>query len=178
MNSSVYLTAHLSDIWKIELIRFLKGTPTWKSHLHLAVLCLLSLQIALKKIRMEGNKGNLLCFAGCVFCGFDSTRRELFALFISTELTGGSKSAPVMLAPGSAREELHSRDFGKAMLQEDGHQDWVGGEIRDGGVNPIVWCVSTPLTTAPVKAEQTREGFMLCLPKVLKTPLEDFQTKK
>ena len=43
----------MSDIWKIELIRFMKGTPTWKSHLRLAVLCLLLLQIALKMIRME-----------------------------------------------------------------------------------------------------------------------------
>lgn len=91
MNSSVYLTAHLSDIWKIELIHFLKGTPTWKSHLHLAVLCLLLLQIALKKIRLEGNKGNLLCFVGCVRRGFDSTGRELFALFISTELNAAPK---------------------------------------------------------------------------------------
>lgn len=31
----------------------MKGTPTWKSHLLLAVLCLLLLQIALKMIRME-----------------------------------------------------------------------------------------------------------------------------
>lgn len=151
MNSSVYLTAHLSDIWKIELIHFLKGTPTWKSHLRLAVLCLLLLQIALKKIRMEGNKGNLLCFAGCVFCGFDSTGRELFALFISTGLAYSTKSAPAMLAPGSAREELHRGDFGKAKLQEDGHQGWGGSVTCDEGVNPLVWCVSSL-----VKAEQTR----------------------
>lgn len=121
---------------------------------------------------MEGNKGNLLCFAGRVFCGFDSTGRELFALFISTELTGSTKRAPAMLAPGSASED--SRDFEKAKLQEDGHQGWGGGATWDGGVNPIVWCVLPSLITALVKAEQTREGFMLCLPKVLKTPSEDF----
>lgn len=142
--------------------------------MHLAVLCLLLLQIALKKIRMEGNKGNLLCFAGCVCRGFDSTGRELFALFISTELTCSTKSAPAMLAPGSAREELHSRDFGKAKVQEDGHQGWEGGATCDGGVNPIIWYFSPSLTTALVKAERKKEGLMLCLPKVLKTPLEDF----
>lgn len=68
---------------------------------------------------MEGNKGNLLCFAGRVFCGFDSTGRELFALFISTELTGSTKRAPATLAPGSASED--SRNFEKVKLQEDGH---------------------------------------------------------
>lgn len=142
--------------------------------MRLAVLCLLLLQIALKKIRMEGNKGNLLCFEGYVFCESDSTRRELFALFISTERTCSSKSAPATLAPGSAREELHSKDFWKAVLQEDGHQGWGGGAAWEGRVNPIVWCVALPLTTALVKAEQTREGFMLCLPKVFKTLLQAF----
>lgn len=98
-------------------------------------------------------------------------------MFISTEFTCSTGSVPATLAPGSAREELHSRDFGKAKLQEHGHQGWGEGAACDGGGNPIVWCVSPPFATALMKAEQTREGFVLCLPKALKTLWKIFQIK-
>lgn len=146
----------------------MKGTPTWKSHLLLAVLCLLLLQIALKMIRMERKwRQSPLFFRLCILWVWQHLEGVIYLVFSMpsshTALKGLMHGLPQALQGCLYRSRKCRRFSIRA------------GERQQLGKEWIQWrWVPPSLPTALERPEQNRGGFMLFLSKALKTPLEGF----